>query len=46
MVCRWICILAAAGASVAQTPYLDGSHDSRVFGEKRSYRVFLPAGYE
>ena len=27
-------------------PYLDRTHDSKVFGESRHYRVFLPAGYD
>ena len=31
--------------AIAQ-PYLDRTHDSKVFGEPRHYRIFLPAGYE
>ncbi len=30
----------------ASQPYYDRVHDSKVFGEQRKYRIFLPAGYE
>jgi pimeloyl-ACP methyl ester carboxylesterase len=45
-----LCLLAvlipgAARLAGAQ-PYLDRRHDSRVFGEQRNYRIFLPPGYE
>jgi predicted alpha/beta superfamily hydrolase len=38
-------VLLASGLYAAQ-PYYDRTHDSRVFGEKRTYRIFLPSDYE
>lgn len=36
-------LLTVMGA--AQLPYVDGVHKSRVFGENRAYRLFLPTSY-
>ncbi len=38
-------VLVLASAAAAQ-PYLDGKHQSKVFGERRNYRIFLPPNYE
>ncbi len=38
-------LCAASGIATAQ-PYYDLTHDSKVFGEARHYRIFLPQGYE
>lgn len=38
-------IVCATMLSAAQ-PYFDRSHPSKVFGEPRNYRIFLPPGYE
>jgi poly(3-hydroxybutyrate) depolymerase len=38
--------LVAAGLLPAAQPYYDRTHDSRVFGEKRNFRIFLPTGYD
>jgi hypothetical protein len=38
-------ILFALVLCGAQQPYTDGRHPSRVFGEQRNYRIFLPASY-
>ena len=32
--------------ATAAGPYSDHRHDSKVFGEPRNYRLFLPQGYE
>jgi pimeloyl-ACP methyl ester carboxylesterase len=32
--------------AAAAQPYSDQHHESKVFGESRSYRLFLPPGYE
>lgn len=37
---------AAAGMLSAAQSYYDRTHDSRVFGEQRNFRIFLPDGYE
>jgi hypothetical protein len=37
--------LVLVGLLSAEQPYYDRSHDSRVFGETRRYRLFLPADY-
>ncbi len=39
-------LACVAQLSAAGQPYLDRSHDSKVFGESRHYRIFLPAGYD
>ena len=38
-------VLVLASAAAAQ-PYVDRKHDSKVFGEQRNYRLFLPPNYE
>jgi hypothetical protein len=38
-------MLFAAVAGGAEQPYEDARHPSRVFGEQRNYRIFLPATY-
>ena len=37
---------AVAGASAQTRPFEDHVHPSKVFGENRNYRLFLPPGYE
>ncbi len=39
-------IIATLLFSLLATPYQDLSFQSRVFGQERHYRLFLPAGYE
>src|SRR3981189_3402614 len=39
-------MLAFSLAANASQPFYDRVHDSKVFGEQRKYRIFLPAGYE
>ncbi len=39
-------MLALSVPANASQPYYDRVHDSKVFGEQRKYRIFLPAGYE
>ncbi len=39
-------LLACAASSAIAQPYQDLTHDSKVFAEKRHYRIFLPRGYE
>jgi hypothetical protein len=38
--------LAAAVPLAARQPFYDRTHPSRVFGEPRMYRIFLPADYD
>ncbi|SEJ20968.1 Enterochelin esterase [Dyadobacter sp. SG02] len=43
-----ICIfvtLACLTRAYAQVPYQDLTHDSKVFGHKKNYRLYLPSGY-
>ncbi|MCX6624222.1 MAG: alpha/beta hydrolase-fold protein [Acidobacteria bacterium] len=40
----WLLFLLA-GLAGAEQAYTDRTHDSRIFGEPRHYRVFLPTGY-
>ncbi len=40
----WLACVAQLTA--AGQPYLDRSHDSKLFAESRRYRIFLPAGYD
>ena len=45
---HWIgiaAILLARSAS-AEQPFFDRTHDSKVFGEARHYRILLPPTYE
>ena len=43
----WITLLTLAGlASGDDTKILDLKHDSKVFGEERNYRIFLPPDYD
>src|SRR4051812_19086632 len=46
IVSRLFALWVAAVLATAQQPYRDERHPSRVFGEERSYRTFLPAGYD
>jgi predicted alpha/beta superfamily hydrolase len=39
-------MLAFSLTANASQPFYDRVHDSKVFGEQRKYRIFLPAGYE
>jgi pimeloyl-ACP methyl ester carboxylesterase len=41
----WL-LLAAAGVAAAQQPFFDRTHESKVFGEPRHYRIILPPDYE
>ena len=45
---HWIGITAIvlAGSTFAEQPFFDRTHDSKVFGEARHYRILLPPGYE
>jgi len=48
---RWTVALLAAlslsgPAELARRPFLDCTHMSKVFGEERHYRIFLPPDYE
>ena len=38
--------LAAAVPSFARQPFYDRTHSSKIFGESRTYRIFLPTDYE
>lgn len=39
-------LLSIAGMAIAQTrPFEDHTHPSKVFGENRNYRIFLPPNY-
>jgi pimeloyl-ACP methyl ester carboxylesterase len=44
---RWLfLLLLTSNICVAQThPYQDFSHDSKVFGHPKTYRIYLPEGY-
>jgi poly(3-hydroxybutyrate) depolymerase len=43
---RWLSLISACGVLCAAQPaYLDAEHPSRVFGESRHYRIFLPPSY-
>jgi poly(3-hydroxybutyrate) depolymerase len=39
-------LLLIASAALASQPFYDRTHDSKVFGEKRNYRIILPPDYE
>jgi pimeloyl-ACP methyl ester carboxylesterase len=39
-------LLVAAAAAAAQQPFFDRTHESKVFGEPRHYRILLPPNYE
>ncbi len=39
-------LAALAQTGLAQQPFFDRTHDSRVFGEARHYRIILPPPYE
>jgi pimeloyl-ACP methyl ester carboxylesterase len=39
-------LLMMTTAALASQPFYDRTHDSKVFGEKRNYRIILPPGYE
>ena len=44
---KLVCALALlAQCAQAAQPFYDRSHPSKVFGEARMYRIFLPRGYE
>jgi poly(3-hydroxybutyrate) depolymerase len=48
---RWtmtlfIAVLLMTCPVVAQRPFFDGAHPSKIFGENRNYRIFLPPDYE
>src|SRR5260370_26632714 len=48
---RWsisiIAALALCGPTeIAHMPFLDQTHPSKVFGEARHYRIFLPPDYD
>jgi hypothetical protein len=47
MICKHLAILVSlAGCCFAQTqPFLDRTHPSKVFGQPRNYRIFLPRDY-
>ncbi|MFN7995026.1 MAG: alpha/beta hydrolase-fold protein [Bryobacteraceae bacterium] len=38
--------LAAMSAAAAQQPFFDRTHESKVFGETRHYRIILPPDYQ
>ena len=42
----FIALLLAASAVAAQRPFFDRTHPSKVFGEARHYRIFLPPDYQ
>ena len=44
---KWLFLfLVTTGVGFAQThPYKDLSHDSKVFGSQKNYRIYLPEGY-
>jgi pimeloyl-ACP methyl ester carboxylesterase len=44
--CFRIAGFALAAALCAQQPFFDRTHDSKVFGEPRHYRIILPPDYE
>ena len=42
-----IAVLALCAATeIARRPFLDQTHPSKVFGEARHYRIFLPPNYD
>ena len=48
---RWtvallITLIIQGPANLARRPFLDCTHMSKVFGEKRHYRIFLPPDYD
>jgi predicted alpha/beta superfamily hydrolase len=43
---RLLYMLALSMQANASQPFYDRVHDSKVFGEQRKYRIFLPAAYE
>ena len=44
----WIALglASAAGLCASEAIIFDRAHDSRIFGETRHYRIFLPPDYE
>jgi hypothetical protein len=42
----WDCGDSPCAVGVAQQPFFDRTHDSKVFGEARHYRILLPPAYE
>ncbi len=41
-----LCLALASTARGQQKPFLDETHTSKIFGEARHYRVFLPGDYD
>ena len=41
-----IAVVLLARPAFAQQPFFDRTHDSKVFGEARHYRILLPPDYE
>lgn len=39
-------LMVCASALTAAQPYYDRSHHSKIFGESRNYRIFLPPAYD
>ncbi len=39
-------LLTAAAPAAAEQAFVDRTHPSKVFGEERNYRIFLPPGYD
>jgi len=44
--CVLLCLLGMTAAGVERQPFLDRTFPSKVFGQPRFYRIFLPPDYE